>query len=68
MKIYLRCINQLAKIGHHALVIKQRRILWISNIDYRINGITIMAIEVSPEEDMSIWKTSFLTPDSLDKS
>jgi hypothetical protein len=64
MMMYLICVDQLAKIGHHALVIKKRRFFWISGIDHRINGITVLGIEISPKEDMSMWKTSFLILDS----
>jgi hypothetical protein len=32
---------------------------WISGIAHRVNGINVLGIEVSPKEDMSMWKTSF---------
>jgi hypothetical protein len=67
MVMYLICLDQLAKSGQHALVIKKRRIFWISGIDHRINGIDVLGIEVSPKEDMSMWKTSFLMLGSLYK-
>jgi hypothetical protein len=41
-------------LGH-----KKRRIFSISGIDHRINGIHALGIEVSPKEDMSMWKISF---------
>jgi hypothetical protein len=44
----------LATIGHHALVIKKRRVFWISGIDHHINGINVSGIEVSPKEDISM--------------
>jgi hypothetical protein len=59
MMMYLICVDQLAKIGHHALVIKKRRIVWICRIDHRINDINVFGIEVSPKGGMSMWKTSF---------
>jgi hypothetical protein len=54
MMMYLICVDQLAKIGHHAFVIKKRRIFWISGIDHSVNGINVLGIEVSPKEDMSM--------------
>jgi hypothetical protein len=62
--MYLICVDQLAKIGHHALVIRERRIFWISGIDHRINGLNVLGVEASPKEDMGIWKTYFLIVDS----
>jgi hypothetical protein len=59
MMMYLICVDQLVKIGHHALVIKQRRIFWTSGIDHSINDINVLGIEVSPKDNMSMWKTSF---------
>jgi hypothetical protein len=59
MMMYLVGVDQLAKIEHHALVIKQRRVFWISGIDHRVNGINVLGIEVSPKKHMSMWKTSF---------
>jgi hypothetical protein len=64
MMMDLICVDPMAKIGHHALVIKERRFFWISGIDHRINGIDVLGIEISPKEDMSMWKTSFLILDS----
>jgi hypothetical protein len=61
MMVYLICVDRLAKIGHNALVIKKRRIFWISGIHHRINGINVLGIEVSPKEDMSMLKTFFDT-------
>jgi hypothetical protein len=46
--------NRTRYLGH-----KKRRSFWISGIDHRINGINVLGIEVSPKEDMSMWKTSF---------
>jgi hypothetical protein len=40
------------------------RTFWISGIDYRINGMNVLGIEVSPKEDMNMWKISFLILDS----
>jgi hypothetical protein len=67
MVMYLMYIHQLAKIGHYALGIKKRRISWISGIDHRINDINILGIEVSPKEDMSMWKTLFDTRFSIQR-
>jgi hypothetical protein len=64
MYIYLICVDQLAKIGHYALVVEKRRIFWIYGIDHRTNGINVLGIYVSPKEDMSMWKTSFVILDS----
>jgi hypothetical protein len=58
MVMYLICISRLAKIGHHALVMKKGE-LWIYGNSHRINGINVLSIEISPKEDMSLWKTSF---------
>jgi hypothetical protein len=49
MVTYLICTGQLAEIGHYALVIRKRRIFWISGIDHHINGINILGIEVNPK-------------------
>jgi hypothetical protein len=65
--MYLICVDQLAKIGHYALVIQKKRIFWISGTDQRINDINVVGIEVSSKENMSMWKTSFLIIDSLYK-
>jgi hypothetical protein len=67
MMIYLICVDQLVKTGHHAFAIRKKRIFWISGIDHLIKDINVLGIEVSPEKDMSMWKTSFLILDSLDK-
>jgi hypothetical protein len=47
--MYLICVDQLAKIGHHALVMKKKRIFWISGIDHHINGLNVLSIELSPK-------------------
>jgi hypothetical protein len=64
MMMYLICVDQLAKIGHHTLVIEKGEFFWMSGIDHGINGINVLGIEVSPKEDMSMWKTSCLILDS----
>jgi hypothetical protein len=68
MMTYLRCINQLAKIGDHALIFNKRRIFWISDIQDRFDGLNVLRIKVAPKEDMSVRKASLLILDSSDKS
>jgi hypothetical protein len=53
MMMHLIYLDQLAKIGHHTLVIKKGE-FWISGNDHRINGINVSGVEVSPNKDMGI--------------
>jgi hypothetical protein len=39
----------------------------MSGTDHRINGINVLGIEVSPKEDMSMWKTFFDTRFSIQR-
>jgi hypothetical protein len=54
--------NRTPCLGH-----EKRRIFWISGIAHRINGINVLSIEVSPKEDMSMWKTFFDTRFSIQR-
>jgi hypothetical protein len=54
MMMYKSRINELAKVGHHALVSKEKKILWRYDTDDRINGIHVLSIGVSPKEEQNI--------------
>jgi hypothetical protein len=61
--MYLMCFDQLAKTDTMPWSLK-RRTCWTFGIDHHINGINVLGIEVSPKEDMSMWKASFWILDS----
>jgi hypothetical protein len=60
-------INQFSKITYHLVLFKKQGVPWISDVDYRFDSGNVLSVNITPEKDMRMWKSSPLLLDSPDE-
>jgi hypothetical protein len=68
MVMYLRRAHSFSKIRDQSFVFQERGIVWKSNVDDCFDGVNVLRVKVALRQDMCVWRASFLTLSSPDKS